>query len=370
MTDFPFEYEVFIKMLEIFKSFRGELLKFFPLIFLLRVVLAFVCFKQEGGFLEILKDSLILWGLFYFFSDFVVLAMKIPYFFTSLFEGSEVFEIPLQGEGFIGAFVYRLTRWFAVISYWISFGIYVFIISLLILLSAFLIFLSSSLSSYTSLKMYVGVFVLTSLWPVFWYGVNFALVHILLTENPFANNILLMLGSLLKIFFPLLFFSFVSKFSSGVALKIVSLGGAALSLASFFEKKRVQTLNATGQSRHTHRVSNSFKRMKRNLKFKSSQFRGGFKQDLTKQYNASYHQSFKSSQRQLPYKPDFQKNPHELMMKETRSFEGLKESSFQNSQKRAYEKNFERASNKENLEAHKQIEIKSNQSKNLKNERR
>ena len=64
MTGFPIEYDIFLKMLDIFKSFRGELLKFFPVIFMIRVVFNFLMFKSPNDFMTILKDVFILWALF------------------------------------------------------------------------------------------------------------------------------------------------------------------------------------------------------------------------------------------------------------------------------------------------------------------
>ena len=219
-----------------------------------------------------------------------MLNMRLPYFFSSVFEDSSIFEVTLKDDNWINSLLSRITKWTALVSYWLSFGIYVILTSLLILLGAFVIFLSTSLSSYTTLKVFISVFVLTSLWPVFWYGINIALSQILLTENAFSNNIFLILGSFLKIVFPLYFLSLIlkaplqNKISSAVKLSSAS-GLAALNLVRFSKHMGSQALSLLAGDRHTNQASGAFHKAGSRLKKEAFHTYQSLKTDISHKYN-------------------------------------------------------------------------------------
>ncbi len=285
MTDFPFHYDIFLKMLDVFKSFRGELIKFFPLVFLFRVIFSFITFKNTNDFMTLLKDTFILWGLFYFFYDFVIFSVQIPSFLSSTFQTDEIFEVILEDNSWFTFFTARLGSWFAVLSYWISFGLYIFMISLFILFSPFVFFMSSSLSSYGAFKVFLSSFIFILLWPIFWYGINFTLVEILLGENAFVNHVILILGNFLKVIFPLFFIGFIAKFSLVSKLGSVAKGVGLVGASKFANNKTVQTIKAVGGDHYLTQASKTFHQAKKNLYKKLGGNPFHMKNDITHTYN-------------------------------------------------------------------------------------
>ena len=202
MTDFP----MFISdsIMKIFEVLREQVLLLLPLIFLIRLFMNFLLFKGKEDFLTLIKDVLLMWILLFLFSDFFKLVFEFPQFIGKALSDSKEFHVNLKGDNFITSYLSKLTDYVAIGSYWISYGFYILILAVLGLLASHFIFFSTMTSNYTGLKLFFSIFILTALWPVFWYGINFAIKNLLLTDNAFGNNMVLILGSVLKIIFPLI----------------------------------------------------------------------------------------------------------------------------------------------------------------------
>ena len=129
MTDFPMDIVIFNKIVEVFNQTRSYVLLLFPLAFFIRIAFGFILLSSDG-FTDILKDSLFLFLGLFFFIDILKMALQIPYFISSELSFGEWRNINL-GDGIFTKFLKRIVDWIGILSYWISFGLYVVIISIL-----------------------------------------------------------------------------------------------------------------------------------------------------------------------------------------------------------------------------------------------
>ena len=129
MTDFPMDAVIFNKIIEVFNQTRRYVLLLFPLAFFIRIAFGFILLKTDS-FIDILKDSLFLFLGLFFFTDILKLALQIPYFVSGELSFGEWRNINF-GEGLFTNALKRIVDWIGILSYWISFGLYVVIISIL-----------------------------------------------------------------------------------------------------------------------------------------------------------------------------------------------------------------------------------------------
>lgn len=250
MTDFPSLINQSIA--ETFHVFREQVLIFFPLAFLVRLMINFCLFNGKESHFNLLRDTFIMWALLFIFTDLISWTLKLPSFIRESLRDSKVFEVPLS-DSWITSFLSKITDYVAIVCYWISYSVYILIITVLSLLSCHVIFYATMTRSYLVLKMFLSLFFVTALWPIFWYGINFSIKNLLLTDNAFGNNIVLTLGSLLKIVFPLLssfkFFNnpVVDTIASG-SQKAGSLGKSIRVSSNYISQKVQSTASFVNKS--------------------------------------------------------------------------------------------------------------------------
>ena len=226
MTDFPIDIVIFNKISEVFNQTRSYVLLLFPLAFFLRIAFGFILLKGSD-FTDILKDSLFLFLGLFFFMDVLRLMLQIPYFLASDLSFGEWRHINL-GEGFFTKTLQRIVEWIGVLSYWISFGLYVVIISILGFLAGYILFLGTMFRAYGMLKVFFILLFTASLWPLLWHSINFAVWTIAVSDNALANNVIVGGASLAKVMLPLWIISKSSKIPIAQGLKQISFASGGL----------------------------------------------------------------------------------------------------------------------------------------------
>ena len=116
----------------------------FPLAFFIRIAFGFILLNSDG-FTDILKDSLFLFLGLFFFTDILKMALQIPYFISSELTLGDWRNINL-GDGIFTKFLKRIVDWIGILSYWISFGLYVVIISILGFFAGYILFFRHNVS--------------------------------------------------------------------------------------------------------------------------------------------------------------------------------------------------------------------------------
>ena len=226
MTDFPMDTIIFNKIVEVFNQTRSYVLLLFPLAFFIRIAFGFIFLKPQS-FTDILKDSLFLFLGLFFFTDILKMALQIPYFVSSELALGEWRNIN-RGEGLFTKALKRIVDWIGILSYWISFGLYVVIVSMLGFFAGYILFLGTMFRAYGLLKVFFILLFTVSLWPLLWHSINFAVFTIAVSDNAMANNVIIGGASLAKVFIPIWLISKTSKIPIAESLKKVSLKGGGL----------------------------------------------------------------------------------------------------------------------------------------------
>ena len=226
MTDFPIDAFIFNKIVEVFNQTRSYVLLLFPLAFFIRIAFGFIFLKPQS-FTDILKDSLFLFLGLFFFTDILKMALQIPYFVSSELALGEWRNIN-RGEGLFTKALKRIVDWIGILSYWISFGLYVVIVSMLGFFAGYILFLGTMFRAYGLLKVFFILLFTVSLWPLLWHSINFAVFTIAVSDNAMANNVIIGGASLAKVFIPIWLISKTSKIPIAESLKKVSLKGGGL----------------------------------------------------------------------------------------------------------------------------------------------
>ena len=229
MTDFPMDAVIFNKIVEVFNQTRRYVLLLFPLAFFIRIAFGFILLKTDS-FTDILKDSLFLFLGLFFFTDILKMALQIPYFVSSELSLGDWRNVNL-GEGIFTRALKRIVDWIGIASYWISFGLYIVIVSILGFFAGYILFFGTMFRLYGMLKIFFVLLFTVSLWPLLWHSINFAVYTIAVSDNAFANNVLIGGASLAKVFIPIWLISKTSKFPLAQALKKVSFTGGSLAYA-------------------------------------------------------------------------------------------------------------------------------------------
>ena len=229
MTDFPMDAVIFNKIVEVFNQTRRYVLLLFPLAFFIRIAFGFILLKTDS-FTDILKDSLFLFLGLFFFTDILKLALQIPYFVSSELSLGDWRNVNL-GEGIFTRALKRVVDWVGILSYWISFGLYVVIVSILGFFAGYILFFGTMFRLYGMLKIFFVLLFTVSLWPLLWHSINFAVYTIAVSDNALANNVIIGGASLAKVFIPIWLISKTSKFPVAQALKKVSFTGGSLAYA-------------------------------------------------------------------------------------------------------------------------------------------
>ena len=224
----------------------------FPLAFFIRIVFGFI-FLRADSFIEILKDSLFLFLGLFFFTDILKMTLQIPYFISSELSFGDWRNINL-GDGIFTKALKRFVDWIGIISYWVSFGLYIVIVSILGFFAGYILFFGTMFRAYGMLKVFFILLLVVSLWPLLWHSINFAVYTIAVSDNALANNVIIGGASLAKVFVPLWLISKTSKIPVAETLKKVSFTGGGLAVA--------------GGSKATHLLSNNTKNLSQNIQNK------------------------------------------------------------------------------------------------------
>jgi len=175
-------------------------------------------------FLDILKVSLLLFLGLFFFTDILKIALQIPYFVSSELSSGDWRNVNL-GEGIFTRALKRVVDWIGIVSYWISFGLYVVIVSILGFFAGYILFLGTMFRVYGLLKVFFILLFTVALWPLLWHSINFAVYTIAVSDNALANNVIIAGASLAKVFIPIWLISKTSKISVAGHLKKISFTG-------------------------------------------------------------------------------------------------------------------------------------------------
>ena len=121
--------------------------------------------------------------------------------------------------------------WIGILSYWVSFGLYVVIVSILGFFAGYILFFGTMFRAYGMLKIFFILLFTVSLWPLLWYSINFAVFTIAVSDNALANNVIIGGASLAKLFIPIWLISKASKFPVAQTLKKISFTGGSMAYA-------------------------------------------------------------------------------------------------------------------------------------------
>ena len=229
MTDFPMDAVIFNKIVEVFNQTRRYVLLLFPLAFFIRIAFGFILLRADS-FTDILKDSLFLFLGLFFFTDILKMALQIPYFVSAELTLGDWRNINM-GDGVFTKAIKRVVDWIGILSYWISFGLYVVIVSMLGFFAGYILFLGTMFRAYGMLKLFFILLFTVSLWPLLWYSINFAVYTIAVSDNALANNVIIGGASLAKVFIPIWLISKISKIPFAQTLKKISFTGGSMAYA-------------------------------------------------------------------------------------------------------------------------------------------
>ncbi len=229
MTDFPMDILIFNKIVEVFNQTRRYVLLLFPLAFFIRIAFGFILLKMDN-FTDILKDSIFLFLGLFFFTDVLKMSLQIPYFISSELSFGEWRNVNM-GEGIFTRTIKRAVDWIGILSYWISFGLYVVIVSVLGFFAGYILFFGTMFRAYGMLKVFFILLFTVSLWPLLWHSINFAVYTIAISDNALANNVIIGGASLAKVFIPIWLISKTSKIPIAETLKKISFKGGSLAYA-------------------------------------------------------------------------------------------------------------------------------------------
>lgn len=229
MTDFPMDTVIFNKIVEVFNQTRNYVLLLFPLAFFIRIAFGFILLKVDS-FTDILKDSLFLFLGLFFFTDILKMTLQIPYFVSSELSVGEWRNINM-GDGIFTKALKRIVDWIGIVSYWISFGLYIVIVSILGFFAGYILFFGTMFRLYGLLKVFFILLFTVSLWPLLWHSINFAVYTIAVSDNALANNVIIGGASLAKVFIPIWLISKTSKIPIAGTLKKISFTGGNLAYA-------------------------------------------------------------------------------------------------------------------------------------------
>ena len=256
MTDFPMDTVIFNKIVEVFNQTRRYVLLLFPLAFFIRIAFGFILLKMDS-FTDILKDSLFLFLGLFFFTDILKMALQIPYFVSAELTFGEWRNINM-GDGVFTKAIKRIVDWIGILSYWISFGLYVVIVSMLGFFAGYILFLGTMFRAYGMLKLFFILLFTVSLWPLLWYSINFAVYTIAVSDNALANNVIIGGASLAKVFIPIWLISKTSKIPIAQTLNKISFTGGSLAYAggSYAASFLNNNTNNISQSRNVQNENN------------------------------------------------------------------------------------------------------------------
>ena len=154
------------------------------------------------------------------------MTLQIPYFVSQELSFGEWRNINL-GDGIFTKALKRIVDWIGILSYWISFGLYVVIISILGFLAGYILFLGTMFRAYGMLKVFFLLLFVVSLWPLLWHSINFAVFTIAVSDNALANNVIVGGASLAKVMLPLWLISKTSKIPISQNLRKMSWTGGS-----------------------------------------------------------------------------------------------------------------------------------------------
>ena len=126
----------------------------------------------------------------------------------------------------------RIVDWIGIASYWISFGLYVVIVSILGFFAGYILFIGTMFRAYGLLKVFFILLFMVSLWPLLWHSINFAVFTIAVSDNALANNVIVGGASVAKVFVPLWLLSKTSKIPFSQSFKKISYFGGSLAGAA------------------------------------------------------------------------------------------------------------------------------------------
>lgn len=172
---FPETSELITGSFEFFNKMRTEVILVFGAIFLFRLAHSWITFGGIGGYKELLKDTILMYCLLYFFKDIVHLLMDIPDLTENIFgvDSGEVSKKVASQNGFksifeFGDFFEDLKDKIIIVVYWVAYFIYNLLLSVLIVLAPFVIVFSTMFRFYGGLKLFFALMTAMALWPIMW----------------------------------------------------------------------------------------------------------------------------------------------------------------------------------------------------------
>ena len=306
MMSFPIDAVIFNKIIEVFNQSREYVLLLFPLAFFVRIAFGFIFLKTES-FIDILKDSLFLFLGLFFFTDILKMTLQIPYFVASELSAGDFKNINLSSGIFTKA-LKRLVDWIGIITYWISFGLYIVIVCILGFFSAYILFFGTMFRLYGLLKVFFILLFTVSLWPLLWHSINFAVLTIAVSDNAFSNNVIVGGASLAKVFIPIWLISKSSKIPVGKTLKKFSLTSGSMAVAgssyasSFFNNKSLSQ-SFRNEQETSHEINNR----QAEISFSEIEAKQSFKNDEDYLNNPVDDFSFDTDKKSLEFQNSNQK---------------------------------------------------------------
>ena len=230
VTEFPVDNVLIQGAFKVFnESSRRILMEYAPIVFLIRVVVNMFSLRGAEDYVDLLKDTVLMFVGVMLFREVMLLILKVPGEARELVETfgmpkgfeakSEVVQSLLDSPlGILGFSLNDLDltlgyflKWIALFVYWVVYWLYFLFIFLAICLGSYVIFFASMFRMKWVLSAFLIIVTIASLWPFLWYGTDYVLSYAItemakqgssagiLTSSVFTNliKIVVPLGSLL-----------------------------------------------------------------------------------------------------------------------------------------------------------------------------
>jgi len=214
VTSFPFGNELIESSFLLFKGTSQALIRFVPLILLLRLIITKAMLGGKKDYGEIFKDMLLLYVGFFVFQEIMELVMKAPQLAESVIgiNESPTLEIEEKDMGvlewLIGKPAEDLMKLVSTVLYWFVCFCYLLLMSLMIGVGAYIIFFATIFRMRWMMTAYFSLVLILSLWPFAWYTIDQAFLFVVEGLRASKHNtgvvIAQFLGGTLKLLVPLL----------------------------------------------------------------------------------------------------------------------------------------------------------------------
>lgn len=206
---FPIESAITAMALDVFERQKELIFAIAPVVFLARVLVNMAFFKSVRSYGDLLCDLVMMFVYLMLFPGFIDLITELPIAAHEFIQSSaNIVQVeslePTNLSVWESLFMaFSFLKTFALLAYWISYAVYHGILFILIAIAAWAILAGTLMNVRFLLPAFVFCLVLTSLWPVVWYAINYVILHIAENVGVIGANAMAFCGDLMRLAVPI-----------------------------------------------------------------------------------------------------------------------------------------------------------------------